>query len=240
MVAEDNPALALRVNCGGMLNVLEAARLFDVERVVYTSAVAAFGSAIADLHPDPIGDRGVFAPDSVYGASKVMNEVLARSYGARWGIESVGLRIARTYGVGNPAPFTDFVRRIALGQPAELADPDYFNSYLSVTDCADAHIHACTAPVAGAQVFNVREGEYSNRDLAAAIRRLLPDTAITWVPGSDNGVRVPCLLTEGMADQLQWQASRSLEAGLAEMMNDMRANAGLPPLPAVAEVAYTA
>src|SRR3984893_18977354 len=37
-VSQANPALSVQVNVMGMVNVLEAARAFDVKRVVYTSA----------------------------------------------------------------------------------------------------------------------------------------------------------------------------------------------------------
>lgn len=229
MVAEQDLGLALRVNCDGMLHVLEAARRCSIERVVYTSAVAAFGSAIDALHRDPIGDEGVFAPDSMYGATKVLNEVMARLYRDRFDVDSIGLRIARTFGTGNPAPFTDFLRRVAIEEAVDLVEPGYFNSYLYVDDCADAHIFACTAPRPSSPVLNVREGEYSNADLAAAIARVHPTARVRLVDGRDGGVRVPRLLTPGM-DELGWRAPHDLDRALIAAMNPWRIEAGLPPL----------
>lgn len=230
MVGETNLGLALRVNCGGMLNILDAARLFEVERVVYTSAVAAFGSDIATRHPAPIDDDAVFAPDSMYGATKLLNEVMARLHRDRFGIDSIGFRIARTFGLGNPAPFTDFLRRVAIGEEVDLTDPDYFNSYLFVDDCADALIHACTVPEPPGAVFNLREGEYSNRDLVAAIGRVHPHAKVRLVDGDSDGVRVPRMTDGGVAEQLGWRAPHSLDAALTQVFDAFRAQAGLPSL----------
>src|SRR5262249_35282861 len=42
-VSQTNPALSIQVNVMGTVNVLEAARLFEVKRVVYTSAKGIYG-----------------------------------------------------------------------------------------------------------------------------------------------------------------------------------------------------
>ena len=43
-----NPALSIQVNVMGTVNVLEAARLFDVKRVVYTSAKGVYGPVLGE------------------------------------------------------------------------------------------------------------------------------------------------------------------------------------------------
>src|SRR3979411_817591 len=47
-VSQANPALSVQVNVMGMVNVLEAARLFDVKRVVYTSAKGVYGPVLGE------------------------------------------------------------------------------------------------------------------------------------------------------------------------------------------------
>src|SRR6202048_1177815 len=47
-VSQVNPALSVQVNVMGMVNVLEAARLFDVKRVVYTSAKGVYGPVLGE------------------------------------------------------------------------------------------------------------------------------------------------------------------------------------------------
>src|SRR6266566_4610413 len=47
-VSAANPALSVQVNVMGMVNVLEAARAFDVARVVYTSAKGIYGPVLGE------------------------------------------------------------------------------------------------------------------------------------------------------------------------------------------------
>ena len=51
-VSAANPALSVQVNVMGVVNVLEAARAFDVKRVVYTSAKGVYGPVLGEYgHP---------------------------------------------------------------------------------------------------------------------------------------------------------------------------------------------
>src|SRR5262249_28516513 len=47
-VSAANPGLSVQVNVMGMVNVLEAARAFDVARVVYTSAKGVYGPVLGE------------------------------------------------------------------------------------------------------------------------------------------------------------------------------------------------
>ncbi|RDJ20309.1 SDR family NAD(P)-dependent oxidoreductase [Bosea caraganae] len=230
MTGELDLGKSLRVNCFGMLNILEAARMFEIKRVTYTSAYAAFGTAIADIHPGPIPDEGLFAPDTMYAATKITNELMARIIRDRYGIETVGLRFGRTYGVGGPGGFPQLIRRVALGEPVELADPTYFNSYTYVDDCADAHVYIAMSSAPCQSVYNVREQEYTNLDLVNAIKRVHPDASIRITDAKGDGVRVPHVETSGIFRDTGWKAKVNLETGLRQMMNHWRAEARLPEL----------
>src|ERR1700740_3149643 len=50
-VSAANPALSIQVNVMGTVNVLEAARLFDVKRVVYPSAKGIYGPVLGAYGP---------------------------------------------------------------------------------------------------------------------------------------------------------------------------------------------
>lgn len=231
MVGEQHLAYALRVNCMGMINMLEAAHLFNIKRVVWTSAVLALGERIGDFYKEPIGDDAVFVPDTMYGATKLLNEVMARIYFDRFRVDSIGFRIARTFGYSNlKIPFTEFNRKVALNIPVTMTDPDYSNSYIYVEDCADAHVKACEVPTTKTRVFNLREGEYTNRQLLETIRKVNPDAKVSLVQGKSDGVRVPKLDTPGLRSELRWQAKHTLEEALREIYNYWRRKEGMPLL----------
>src|SRR5206468_8005336 len=76
-------------------NVFEAAAAEKVRKVVYASSASVYGAADAF----PTGERHhPFNNRTLYGAAKVMNEGLARSFHDMYGLPSVGLRYFNVYG----------------------------------------------------------------------------------------------------------------------------------------------
>ncbi|HEX2891882.1 NAD(P)-dependent oxidoreductase [Vineibacter terrae] len=79
-----------RVNARGLFDVLEAARLAGVERIIFASSNHAFGCyPITEKVSPALPPR----PDSLYGVFKIWGETMLRNYYDRHGIRSVSLRI---------------------------------------------------------------------------------------------------------------------------------------------------
>src|SRR5439155_6788509 len=84
------PALGVRINVDGFNHVLELARVIGARRVVWASSIAVYGpQSRYEGEPDEDAPHG---PTTVYGATKSMNEFMARHYHEAFGVESVGLR----------------------------------------------------------------------------------------------------------------------------------------------------
>ena len=92
----------LEPNIIGTRNVYEAAKEIGVRKVVFASSnhvTGAYEGFSPHLHlhlqhePRKIKISDPIRPDGDYGVSKAFGEALARYYSARWGIESVCLRI---------------------------------------------------------------------------------------------------------------------------------------------------
>jgi uronate dehydrogenase len=96
---EDNFDQILKANIQGMYNLLEAARRYEIRRIVFASSIHVIG-----LHPTTlVGTAETPArPDSYYGVSKAFGENLARLYVEKAGLEIACLRI----GVAAPEPKT--------------------------------------------------------------------------------------------------------------------------------------
>ena len=88
--AEHDLETLFRVNARGLYDVLEAARLGGVKRIVYASSNHAFGCYPIDI---PVSPALPARPDSMYGAFKVLGETMLQYYFDRHGITSVSLRI---------------------------------------------------------------------------------------------------------------------------------------------------
>ena len=97
-----NPHHNVSLNIGGMLNVLEIARLFEIEKVLYTSTGAVYGAA------EGIATEGDYQPNpaDLYGATKISAEHIGLQYGNSFGIDFRVSRVYFLYGPGKlPSSF---------------------------------------------------------------------------------------------------------------------------------------
>ena len=95
--AED-PRLALDVLSTGTFNVLEAAVAARVKKVVAASSASVYG--LAEEFPTPETHHG-YDNRTIYGAAKLFNEGLLRSFHDMYGLNYVALRYFNVYGPEN-------------------------------------------------------------------------------------------------------------------------------------------
>ena len=112
----------LSANIVGTRNIFEAAREFQVRRVIFASSnhvTGAYEGFEPNLHlhtqPEPpkISIQDPIRPDSDYGVSKAFGEAVARYYCARWGIEAICLRFGAVLPNDDPTK-SPHLRRIWL------------------------------------------------------------------------------------------------------------------------------
>src|SRR5690606_40749332 len=84
---------AHRVNLGGQINLLDAARARDFP-VVYASSAAVYG----DTAKGPVAETTPCRPRSAYGADKLGCELHAAAGATVHGLRSLGLRFFNVYG----------------------------------------------------------------------------------------------------------------------------------------------
>jgi len=90
-----NPFAYQKSNLEGFLNLLELAKRFPPERLVYASS----SSVYAGLTEMPFSEtQRVDTPISLYAATKKANELMAHAYSHLFGIPTVGLRFFTVYG----------------------------------------------------------------------------------------------------------------------------------------------
>src|SRR5581483_2152852 len=150
-----DPVRGAMVNVVGTLNVFEAARQAEVERVVYASSAAVFGMSEDDA---PVDETTVCEPATHYGVFKRANEGNARVYYLDHGLSSVGLRPLTVYGVNRDTGLTSdptkAMKAAALGVPFHIRFGGA-TDFLYVADAAAAFIACADRAPAGAHVFNL-------------------------------------------------------------------------------------
>ena len=142
----ERPRECLDVLVMGTFNVFEAAVASGVKKVVYASSASVYGAAEAfptDERHHPYNNR------TLYGAAKLMNEGIARSFHEMYGLASVGLRYFNVYGprMDVTGAYTEvFIRWldcIDQGRPPQIhGDGTASMDFIYVEDIARANILA--------------------------------------------------------------------------------------------------
>jgi UDP-glucose 4-epimerase len=221
----EEPRLALEVLVDGTFNVVEAAVDAGVRKLVAASSASVYGLATQF----PTGeDHHPYANDTLYGAAKVFNEGLLRSFHAMSGLDYVALRYFNVYGprMDVHGVYTEvlvrWMERIADGKPPLIfGDGLQTMDFVCVPDIARANVLAAEADVTD-RVYNIASGtETSLRGLAEALLRTMDsDLSIEYGPErAVNGVTRRLADTEAAARDLGFRAEIGIEEGLAELVS---------------------
>ena len=170
------PRDCIDVLVGGTLNVFEAAVASGVRKVVYASSASVYGGA----DEFPTGERHhPYNNRTLYGAAKLMDEGIARSYRDMHGLPSVGLRYFNVYGprMDVTGAYTEvFVRWLRCVERDEApqihGDGSASMDFIYVSDIARANLLAMESGRED-DVYNVASGtETTLLELWGAIQRL--------------------------------------------------------------------
>lgn len=173
----EEPRLALEVLVEGTFNVLEAAVQAGVKKVVAASSASVYG--LAEEFPT-MESHHPYNNRTLYGAAKVFDEGLLRSFKDMYGLDYVGLRYFNVYGprMDIYGAYTEvlirWMERIAIGQPPLIfGDGNQTMDFVYIEDIARANILAAQADVTD-EVFNIASGtETSLNELATTLARVM-------------------------------------------------------------------
>jgi UDP-glucose 4-epimerase len=220
----EEPRLALEVLADGTFNVLEAAVAAQVRKVVAASSASVYGLAsefpTTELqHP--------WDNDTFYGAAKVFNEGMLRSFHAMHGLDYVALRYFNVYGprMDVHGLYTEvlirWMERIAAGEaPLILGDGQQTMDFVFTTDIARANLLAAQSSATD-RVFNIGTNtETSLLGLAQALLKVMgSDLPVEFgPPRAVNGVSRRLASIVAAREVLGWTPSVDLETGLRALV----------------------
>ena len=185
-----NPREYYQNNVVGTLNLLDAMRRHNVNRLVFSSSCATYGEPrmlpIPEAHPQ--------FPINPYGRTKLIIEHALRDYGSAYGLKSASLRYFNAAGADEQMevgelhePETHLIPSVletaaglrdavtVFGQDHDTPDGTCIRDYVHVEDLAQAHVLALDVleGIAGAQTFNLGIGRgYSVRQVIEVARKV--------------------------------------------------------------------
>jgi UDP-glucose 4-epimerase len=213
-----DPVWAEEVNSRGTLNVLEAARSAEIERVVYASTIWVYNGVDDDVVDE---DTPLKHPTHLYTASKLAGEMYCTSYAELYGLEFTALRFGIPYGPrARPAAVVpQFVRKALAGEPITIAGRgDQSRRFVYVEDLAAGCV-AGLAEVAANRFYNlVGSEDTSVIEIAEVVRALVGDVDIVHTPARPGDFRGAHVSGERAARELGWTAETTFADGVARYL----------------------
>ena len=220
----EEPRLALEVLVDGTYNVVEAAAQEGVRKLVAASSASIYG--LAEEFPTK-ENHHPYANDTLYGAAKVFNKGLLRSFKAMSDLDYVALRYFNAYGprMDVHGLYTEvlvrWMERIEAGEaPIVLGDGLQTMDFVYVGDIARANVLAANSDLTD-EVFNVASGvETSLLELAQALLQVMDSdlSVVHGPPRAVNGVTRRLADTNTSRERLGFEAEVGLLEGLTRLV----------------------
>lgn len=217
----EEPVASCGHNVQGFLNVLDCARRYQVQRVVYASSAAVYGTP-STL---PIDEQALTAPLSPYGLEKKINDQYADLYHKLYGTKSMGMRYFNVYGPRqDPASayagvISRFVSCVTNHQPLNVfGDGGQTRDFIFVKDIARANMRALQSDAVG--VCNIAtSNSVTLLELIEVLGRLAGRTPqVTHLPEAAGDIRHSAADTSRMKALLANLEITSLDDGLRQLM----------------------
>lgn len=151
-------------NVNGFINLMDALKSKPSVRLVYATSSSVYGD-----HPTlPKVEETLGSPQSPYAASKLMNEIYARTFANVYGLKSIGLRYFNVFGPRQDpegpyaAVIPKWVQALLQQKTVQInGDGETSRDFCFVENAVQANLLAATTqnPEALNQVYNIAFGE---------------------------------------------------------------------------------
>ncbi|MEL6863657.1 MAG: NAD-dependent epimerase/dehydratase family protein [Bacteroidota bacterium] len=229
---EERPLSTWNINMTGLLNVLEVAREYSIDKVFFPSSIAAFGHKTPRVQTpqDTIMD-----PDTIYGISKLTGEHWCRYYYNRYGVDIRSVRYPGIIGYesmpgGGTTDYAVDIFHYAVQEKTYTCflRPDTRLPMLYMPDAIRGTIDLMEAPKEQIQVrdsYNLSGMDFTPAELTAAIRAHYPNFKIKYRP--DERQKIADSWSESINDEAaqkewNWQPEYDLKRMTTDMIIHLR------------------
>ena len=221
----------LKENVGGLTpsllmntNMLEAARINDVERFLFTSSACVYREKRSALNRFREEDANPANPLTTYGWAKLMGEIQCETYHLDYGMKCSVVRIFNAYGENeNLDPrwshvIPSLIRKAILYPQEEFSifgDGEQERGFLYVQDCVEGLILGMEKTVDADPINLGSEEVVSINELAKKIINISGKIIKTrYDLSGPQGTHKYCADTTKMKQALGWTPQTSLDEGL--------------------------
>jgi nucleoside-diphosphate-sugar epimerase len=217
-------------NILGTINVLEAARLLGLRRVVYVSTFGVYDRS--RIKEPVIREEAATGGHNLYTVTKLCSEHLVHAYATHHNLDTVIIRPSGVFGRGHylggstvGMVMRDFALSIIKGEPITIDAKVYApNEYVYAKDVALALHLACKVNNPKQRTYNAGSGVVTGpEDLAQIVRELSPKTEVAVSGSSAVGKGAPLDLGTSKAE-LGYTPHFSMKEALRDYMEELWAD----------------
>jgi nucleoside-diphosphate-sugar epimerase len=186
---EKNPGLAWHLNTQSLLNVLDISREEQLQKVYWPSSIAVFGPTSPKNN---CPQQTIIEPTTVYGISKYAGEFWCKYYHQRFGVDVRSIRYPGliSYKSSPGGGTTDYAVEIFQEAIEEKSYTSFLgaDTYLPMMYMPDAIRATIELMESDAEKISVRTSynvaaiSFSPGDIAAEIKKHIPDFTIDYKP----------------------------------------------------------
>lgn len=194
-VGEANPDLAWDVNMDGLKNVLDASTRHGVRRVFWPSSIGVFGP---DAEKDGAPQTAPLNPTTMYGVTKVAGELLSEYYYLKHGLDVRSVRFpglisseAKPGGGTTDYAVEIFYSALQSGRYTCFLRQDTVLPMMYMPDALRAAMGLMEADLELVKLhtgYNIAAMSFSAGELAAEIKKHLPDFEVAYAPDSRQAI----------------------------------------------------
>jgi UDP-glucose 4-epimerase len=226
-VVADNPVETMDTEVIGMKNVVDAALLNNVKKIIYASTSGIYGHSAIEKS---VTENIQVDPRTSYAMAKRYNEIYLKAAFEQKGLNSISVRFFNVYGIGqdNRMVIPRFFEQCVSGEPITVFGNGHQTRDFTYIDDT---IKAClllTEKVNGCEIFNVaNENEFSILELAKLIKEITGSKSeinILNAPSKryDYEVERRFGSSEKLFNTVKFKPSTNLKEGLMKIYNSVK------------------
>ncbi len=231
---ETNPIHSWDINMKGLLNVLEVARLHQLEKVFFPSSIAVFGTNTPkELTPQ----FTLMNPSTVYGISKLAGEQWCQYYFEKYGLDVRSVRYPGVIGHqslpgGGTTDYAVEIFHAAVQQKTYTCflKEDTMLPMMYMHDAVQATISIMDAPKSSISIrssYNIAGMSFTPIQLTQAIQHHFPNFKVNFKP--DFRQKIADSWTNSIDDHYArndwaWKAEYDLKKMTEEMIHHLKIN----------------
>jgi len=238
----ESPYMGVKVNIEGTMNILEVARILDIERVVFSSSAVIYFGAFSPKETTYKEDFPLMTlsgrPMSLYATTKLSGEFLGLNYKDTYGVDFVAVRYAAAFGPWRcpHAPqislMNELIEKPLRGESAIIKETYTWSGhqeFVYIKDAARGTVLACNAKNPKTRIYNIGMGKTTKfEEIINIIKKFIPEARIE-VQGISKGIfGLPYIAESQVLDlekaqkELNYSPEYDMEHGIKDYISWMK------------------